>query len=108
MPQVELAPDAAAVRLCQYHDTVASTSGAGEITVGATLAAGSKCARCWNYSPLVGAAEPADYPDLCERCTPLIKAAGFKPAVAAAAAGQGGQQAAQKAPKQAAPAVAAA
>jgi len=37
-----------------------------------TLAEGSKCARCWNYSPTVG--KDPDYPDICERCAGVLKA----------------------------------
>lgn len=84
--QVELAPAAATIQLLQYHDSVASASGAaGTITVGATRADGAKCGRCWNYSTRVGQAAPAVYPDLCERCTPLVQAAGFVPPAPAAA-----------------------
>ncbi|GLC44547.1 hypothetical protein PLESTM_001611900 [Pleodorina starrii] len=95
--QVELAPDAAAVRLCPFHDTLPSSTGAGEITVGVVRAGGVKCARCWNYSPLVGTTEAAAaagngngsewrYPDLCERCVPVVAAKGFAPPAAAAVA----------------------
>lgn len=91
--QVELVSDAAAVKLCPYHDTVqAAASGAGAISVGVARADGSKCARCWNYSPLVGASQPEAYPDLCERCTPVVAAAGFVPQAAAGAASAGGQR----------------
>ncbi|KAG2422803.1 hypothetical protein HXX76_015750 [Chlamydomonas incerta] len=86
--QVELVSDAAAVKLCPFHDTVPSAAGAGSISVGVTRASGPKCARCWNYSPAVGAAQPAEYPDLCERCSPVVAAAAFKPAAAGAGAKQ--------------------
>jgi isoleucyl-tRNA synthetase len=32
---------------------------------------GTKCERCWNYSPHVG--ENADYPTVCERCVKALK-----------------------------------
>ncbi|GIL90054.1 hypothetical protein Vretimale_18112 [Volvox reticuliferus] len=96
--QVELVSDAAAAKLCPFNDTLPSNTGAGEITVGVARASGVKCARCWNYSELVGAATAAtaetgssrsewQYPDLCERCVPVVAAKGFTPpAVAPAAA----------------------
>lgn len=91
--QVELVSDAAAVKLCPYHDTVqAAASGVGAISVGVARADGSKCARCWNYSPQVGASQPEAYPDLCERCTPVVAAAGFVPLAAAGGAAAGGQR----------------
>ena len=34
----------------------AEVAGAGEVTVGVARAAGSKCARCWNYSTRLGEA----------------------------------------------------
>ncbi|MCX8069051.1 MAG: class I tRNA ligase family protein, partial [Thermodesulfovibrionales bacterium] len=33
-------------------------------------ASGNKCERCWNWSEKVGTYE--DYPDLCERCYPVV------------------------------------
>jgi len=41
------------------------------VRVQALRAEGTKCARCWNYSVHVG--EDADYPDLCERCAPIVR-----------------------------------
>ncbi len=35
-------------------------------------AEGERCQRCWNYSPNVG--KDKDFPDLCDRCTKVIKA----------------------------------
>ncbi len=35
-------------------------------------AEGEKCQRCWNFSPNVG--KDKDFPDLCDRCTKVIKA----------------------------------
>ena len=81
----EMAPSPEAVRLCPFHDTIASSAGAGEISVGVVRADGAKCARCWNFSPAVGAArEP--YGDLCERCVPVVEAMGFVPVTAPLAA----------------------
>jgi isoleucyl-tRNA synthetase len=33
---------------------------------------GSKCERCWNYSVYVG--RDTDFPTLCERCSPVVRA----------------------------------
>ncbi|MFN4217086.1 MAG: isoleucine--tRNA ligase, partial [Brevinematales bacterium] len=41
------------------------------VRVQAKRADGTKCARCWNYSIHVG--EFSDYPDLCERCAPIVR-----------------------------------
>jgi hypothetical protein len=113
--QVELAPDAASVGLAPFHDTLpastssssSSTNGSssnessgegqqgagssssdgllsGDVTIGVARAVGNKCGRCWNYSTLVGSV--AEYPDLCERCHPVIVKLGFKPPQQAAAA----------------------
>jgi isoleucyl-tRNA synthetase len=35
---------------------------------------GVKCERCWNFSTHVG--EDKDYPTVCERCSPVLKASG--------------------------------
>ncbi len=100
--------DAATVRLCPFHDTItlapppaASSSASngspapaavvpqGEVVVGVTRAQGGKCARCWNYSPAVGAHEAAlaaGFSDLCERCFPVVQRLGFKLPDAAAPA----------------------
>jgi isoleucyl-tRNA synthetase len=62
------------------------TEAAGAVTVAVVRAPGSKCARCWNFSSHVGAAD-AEHPELCERCAPVVRAQGFKlPGAAAAAA----------------------
>jgi isoleucyl-tRNA synthetase len=42
----------------------------GESTVLIGKAGGSKCSRCWNYSPEVGSHK--DHPTLCERCVKNI------------------------------------
>jgi isoleucyl-tRNA synthetase len=66
-----------------FCETV-ETEAAGAVTVGVARAAGSKCARCWNFSAEVGRADAA-HPELCERCVPVIRAQGFElPGVAAA------------------------
>ncbi len=38
--------------------------------VGVEKAAGSKCVRCWNWSPTVG--QDKDHPQLCQRCLEVI------------------------------------
>jgi len=58
-----------------FCETV-ETEAAGSVTVGVVRAAGSKCARCWNFSTQVGKADGA-HPELCERCVPVINAQGF-------------------------------
>jgi isoleucyl-tRNA synthetase len=45
------------------------------VTIGVGKAEGHKCARCWNYSEEVG--KDAEHPELCERCAPVVKEAGF-------------------------------
>jgi isoleucyl-tRNA synthetase len=45
-----------------------------ELKVHVERARGRKCERCWNYSEAVGA--DATHPGLCERCLPVITAAG--------------------------------
>jgi isoleucyl-tRNA synthetase len=44
------------------------------LEVGVEPAEGQKCERCWNYSPQVGAFP--DYPNVCERCHPVLEALG--------------------------------
>ena len=60
--------------------------GVGKVSVGVRRAAGKKCARCWNYSTEVGAVD-AEHAELCERCSPVVRAMGFSLAGAGAAAG---------------------
>jgi isoleucyl-tRNA synthetase len=43
-----------------------------EARVAVGRAAGSKCARCWNFRTSVG--ESGEYPDLCDRCLPVVRA----------------------------------
>ena len=98
----------AAVAAEADHSAVAEVEGLGVVTVGVTRALGAKCQRCgsvlglsgsqaltghvtqgdghrcWNYSPLVGAA--GDHPQLCERCVPVIRNMNFALPAAPAAA----------------------
>jgi isoleucyl-tRNA synthetase len=55
----------------------------GRVVVGVAKADGGKCARCWAYSPAVGA--DAAHPCLCERCAPVVVAGGMATAPAPAA-----------------------
>lgn len=71
--QVELVDSADAVKLAKHHVTLATD--AGEVTVGVARADGCKCARCWNYSMRLGG--DASHPELCERCTPIVRALNF-------------------------------
>jgi isoleucyl-tRNA synthetase len=73
-------PEAAAAA---EHSASVVVEGVGEVTVGVTRADGAKCSRCWNYSVLVGS--DAEHPELCERCSPVIRAMGFKAPAAAVA-----------------------
>ena len=83
--------DAATARLAPFSETVPPASGSdsvisGETTVGVALAAGVKCARCWNYSekvPSAGGAVAGTAAELCERCGPVVSLLGFKPPAAA-------------------------
>lgn len=59
-------------------------SGSMQVHVGVSRAAGSKCARCWNYSTHVGSAQP-EHPELCERCGPIVVDYGFQLPMPAAA-----------------------
>ncbi|GAX74373.1 hypothetical protein CEUSTIGMA_g1821.t1 [Chlamydomonas eustigma] len=88
--QAELISDPATVKLSAFSETfpLASSSSATsaasngdqvhEITVGVSRAVGNKCARCWNYSELVGSSTASLNSDLCERCIPVIDELGFK------------------------------
>jgi isoleucyl-tRNA synthetase len=42
------------------------------LKVAVGVAPGTKCERCWNYSPLVGS--DSDYPDACPRCVAVLRA----------------------------------
>jgi len=46
-------------------------NGTGSVAVHVSKADGTKCSRCWNYSPLVG--EDKEYPTVCERCSAVLK-----------------------------------
>jgi isoleucyl-tRNA synthetase len=46
-------------------------NGSSGLHVEVSKADGEKCERCWNYSTHVG--EDADYPTICERCSPRVK-----------------------------------
>jgi isoleucyl-tRNA synthetase len=60
------------VELATALDGTESTAQSADLTVGVAPARGSKCARCWNYSELVG--RDALHPTLCERCAPVVRA----------------------------------
>ncbi len=45
----------------------------GETTIAAEKSSYTKCQRCWNYWPSVGA--DGDHPDLCERCVSVVASA---------------------------------
>ncbi len=51
-----------------------SGNGSGAIRVTIGKAQGEKCERCWNYSVHVG--ENAEYPTVCERCSPALREIG--------------------------------
>ncbi|XP_073143957.1 isoleucine--tRNA ligase, chloroplastic/mitochondrial isoform X1 [Henckelia pumila] len=44
--------------------------GESKVWIGVSRANGSKCERCWNFSPQVG--EYSDHPSLCGRCHSII------------------------------------
>jgi len=48
-----------------------SGNGTGGVHIEVKPADGSKCERCWNYSPHVG--EDKTYPTICERCSAVLK-----------------------------------
>ena len=56
----------------------------GVVTVGVNKATGTKCSRCWNYSTHVG--DDKEHPELCERCSPVIREMGIESPLKAAAA----------------------
>jgi isoleucyl-tRNA synthetase len=62
---------AQAVDGCEFK-SITDVPGAGSVSVGIARAAGHKCARCWNFSTLVGA--DAKHSQLCERCVPIVNA----------------------------------
>lgn len=73
--QAELVDSAGEAAAMPYTSTAALEGVEGEVTVGIGKAEGHKCGRCWNYSTAVGA--DVDHPELCERCAPVVKAAGM-------------------------------
>lgn len=48
--------------------------GSGEATVQVVPARGTRCTRCWKHEESVG--KSADHPELCERCTQVVKGVG--------------------------------
>lgn len=62
--QVELV-DSVAILEALPHKVVTE-----DLAVGMVKAEGCKCDRCWNYSTYVG--QFSNYPDLCERCVPIL------------------------------------
>jgi hypothetical protein len=93
--QVDIVDEPQTAQLCPHSDQVTIDIGSGAsaisgtattptpsaqlaVTVGVARARGSKCARCWNYSEAVGAADGTTmYPDVCERCRPVLAAMDF-------------------------------
>lgn len=70
------------------HELVQNISHTGEyvveddrVWIGVSRADGSKCERCWNYSPQVGSF--TEHPTLCARCFNVV---GIQPTPAMAAA----------------------
>jgi isoleucyl-tRNA synthetase len=49
----------------------------GETRVTTSAAEGTKCERCWNYTPDVG--QDARYPSVCLRCAEALDAIGYPP-----------------------------
>jgi isoleucyl-tRNA synthetase len=62
--QVELVDDANLLQGCQHQ----TTSEGGKI--GVVNADGTKCDRCWNYSPTVG--QNNEQPEICSRCVDAL------------------------------------
>lgn len=60
------------------HEAIANIAYSGEyviqgqnkVWIGVSLAEGSKCERCWNYSPQVGSF--SEHPTLCTRCFNVV------------------------------------
>ncbi len=44
-----------------------------ELVIDISKAYGTKCVRCWNYSPYVGTS--VDFPEFCKRCEDVVKEA---------------------------------
>lgn len=62
--QVELIDDGSKLQGLQHQ----TTNEAGKISV--TTAEGTKCDRCWNYSPTVG--QNSEHPLICDRCVDAL------------------------------------
>jgi isoleucyl-tRNA synthetase len=72
--EAEVVATAAEAAAAPYTSTAVLEGSGLEVTVGVSRAGGHKCGRCWNYSAHVGA--DAAHPELCERCAPVVRAAG--------------------------------
>lgn len=73
--QAELVASADVATAMAYSASAEVEGIEGAVTIGVGKADGHKCARCWNYSTEVG--NDTEHPELCERCAPVVKAAGF-------------------------------
>ncbi|PSB51485.1 CAAD domain-containing protein, partial [Chamaesiphon polymorphus] len=62
--QVELIDDASRLEGLQHQTTVESGK------IGVVNADGTKCDRCWNYSPTVG--QNSEHPIICDRCVDAL------------------------------------
>jgi isoleucyl-tRNA synthetase len=62
--QVELIDDASQLQGLQHQTTVEGGK------IGVTTADGTKCDRCWNYSPTVG--KNSEHPVICDRCVDAL------------------------------------
>eukprot|EP00262_Sarcandra_glabra_P011763 TRINITY_DN2896_c0_g2_i1.p1 TRINITY_DN2896_c0_g2~~TRINITY_DN2896_c0_g2_i1.p1 ORF type:complete len:1114 (-),score=229.52 TRINITY_DN2896_c0_g2_i1:171-3194(-) len=78
--QVEILPSLATEFTSNIPYNGYLIQGKSQIWVGASRADGTKCERCWNYSPQVGSFD--EHPALCSRCYNVV-AAGPLPAMAA-------------------------
>jgi isoleucyl-tRNA synthetase len=68
-----LATHQAELRYLLIVSQVDLDAGESGLTVTVDPAQGSKCVRCWNYSPHVG--ESTEHPELCERCVSALAGA---------------------------------
>ncbi|KAM7485090.1 hypothetical protein LguiA_001099 [Lonicera macranthoides] len=55
--------------------------GENKVWIGVSRADGSKCERCWNFSPQVGSFQ--EHPSLCSRCYDVVAGQSSLPALAA-------------------------
>ena len=67
--QVEILPSLPVVEDIPFVGELAEEEGS-KIWIGVSRAVGSKCERCWNYSPKVNSF--VNHPTLCERCYDVI------------------------------------